>query len=104
LKIYIAAPYSMGDTETNVQVAIHYGDCVARRGHIPFIPHLNHLWHEVYPHPWEWWMNWCLEWLPDCDAVLRVPGESKGADREVNLAQNLGMDVYYSMEDIPDVI
>jgi hypothetical protein len=42
-----------------------------------------------------------FEWLKCCDAVLRLPGESTGADREVALAKELGIPVYYSIADIP---
>ncbi len=36
-----------------------------------------------------------------CDAVLRLPGESKGADEDVRLAQEMGLAVYYNLEDVP---
>lgn len=40
--------------------------------------------------------------LEKCDAVLRIPGASKGADQDVALAKSLGMKVYYDINDIPD--
>jgi hypothetical protein len=39
--------------------------------------------------------------LAICDAVLRLPGESKGADNDVRLANERGIPVYYSLEDVP---
>lgn len=36
-----------------------------------------------------------------CDAVLRLPGESKGADEDVRLAKEFGLSVYYRLEDVP---
>jgi hypothetical protein len=36
-----------------------------------------------------------------CDAVLRIPGESSGADQDVRLATERGLPVYYRLEDIP---
>src|SRR5262245_37084238 len=36
-----------------------------------------------------------------CDAVLRLAGESKGADNDVRLAKARGIPVYYSIEDVP---
>jgi hypothetical protein len=36
-----------------------------------------------------------------CDAILRLAGASKGADNDVRLAQERGIPVYYSMEEIP---
>jgi hypothetical protein len=36
-----------------------------------------------------------------CDAVLRLPGESKGADNDVKLAKERGIPVYYELDEIP---
>lgn len=36
-----------------------------------------------------------------CDAILRLPGESKGADNDVRLARERGIPVYTRVEDIP---
>lgn len=36
-----------------------------------------------------------------CDAILRLSGESKGADNDVRLAHERGIPVYYRLEDIP---
>lgn len=37
-----------------------------------------------------------------CDAVYRIPGESKGADGDVQRANELGLKTYYNLKDIPD--
>jgi hypothetical protein len=39
--------------------------------------------------------------ITKCDAVLRMPGESKGSDNDVKVAHQLGLNVYYQLEDIP---
>jgi hypothetical protein len=39
--------------------------------------------------------------ITKCDAVLRMPGESKGADNDVKVANQLGLNVYYQLDDIP---
>lgn len=36
-----------------------------------------------------------------CDAVLRLPGESAGADNDVALARRRGLPVYFRLGDIP---
>lgn len=41
--------------------------------------------------------------LLKCDAVLRLEGESKGADDDVRIAKELGLKVYYRFEDIPAI-
>lgn len=39
--------------------------------------------------------------LQHCDAVLRLPGESSGADKDVEIAQQLGLPVYRSLDEVP---
>ncbi len=39
--------------------------------------------------------------LTKCDAVLRIEGASKGADQDVKIAQELGLQIYYDVKDIP---
>jgi hypothetical protein len=41
--------------------------------------------------------------LQRCDAVLRLPGESKGADQDVAIARERGLPVYTSLADVPGV-
>lgn len=35
------------------------------------------------------------------DAVLRLPGDSKGADNDVRIATERGIPVYFRLEDVP---
>jgi len=39
--------------------------------------------------------------LSRCDAVLRIPGESRGADQDVARARARGLPVYERIEDVP---
>jgi hypothetical protein len=41
--------------------------------------------------------------LQHCDAVLRLPGASTGADNDVRIARERGIPVYERVEDIPVV-
>lgn len=38
-----------------------------------------------------------------CDAVLRLSGESRGADNDVRLAEERGLPVYRRLQDVPGV-
>ena len=38
--------------------------------------------------------------LEKCDAVLRLPGASTGADEDVRIARERGLAVYYSLEEV----
>ena len=39
--------------------------------------------------------------LERCDAVLRLPGPSKGADEDVKVARERGIPVYFSLHEVP---
>jgi hypothetical protein len=41
--------------------------------------------------------------LEKCDAVLRLGGESKGADEDVRIAKERGLKIYYSVDEISDL-
>ena len=42
--------------------------------------------------------------LRHCDAVLRLPGASTGADQDVRIAEERGLPVYLRVEDIPGYV
>lgn len=96
-RIYVAGPYSQGDVVINVRQAVIAADMLRNAGFTPFVPHLSHLWHTISPRPYEDWLAMDLEWLEVCDALLRLPGESKGADMEVVRAMTLEIPVFYDM-------
>jgi len=98
--IYVASPYTKGDVAMNVRRNIEAADRIAQAGLVPFAPLLTHFWHLVIPHPYEFWCAQDLAWLERCDAILRLPGESSGADAEVKHALKLGMPVFYSLEEL----
>jgi hypothetical protein len=99
-KIYVAGPYTKTDPCINTNRAIQIGNRIWDRGLVPFIPHLSHFWHSVTPRPYAQWLEYDNEWVPLCDAVLRFPGESSGADAEVVLAKSHGIPVFMSEEDL----
>ena len=100
LRVYIAGPYTKPDPETNTAEAIFMGDWVRSLGYDVYIPHLTHFWEKQIHHEWEFWMEHDLAWLALCDILLRLPGESAGADREVEFAQAHGIRVVYSINDL----
>jgi hypothetical protein len=97
-RIYVAGPYTRGDVCLNVRAAVHAADQLLTLGYAPLVPHLTHLWHTISPHDYEEWLTLDLAWLAVCDAVLRLPGDSPGADRECAEAVRLGIPVYHDLE------
>lgn len=100
--VYIASPYSIGDKEHNVAVSLDMADELARYGYYPFTPLLSHFWHLQHKHEYDFWLNQCLTWVRRCDALIRIPGTSKGADIEIEHAKKLGIPVFYSIEELLD--
>jgi len=103
MKIYVASPYTIGDVAQNVRRVLLVADQLMNKGHSPYVPHLSHFQHLVCPRPYQDWLDLDFEWLKVCDCVLRLEGESKGADQEVELAKSLGIKVIYNIEDICDI-
>jgi hypothetical protein len=100
--VYVAGPYTCGHPLENTNKAIDAAEQIAALGYVPFIPHLTHFWEARHHHEYEFWMQQDLTVLRRCDALLRLPGESRGADREVAEAELFGIKVYYSVDDMPN--
>jgi len=98
IKVYIAGPYTHGDVAVNVRNAIDAAEVLFSSGFVPYVPHLTHFWHMIHHRPYEDWLSLDNEWLPCCDCVFRLAGESSGADAETELAFKLGKLVFTSIE------
>jgi hypothetical protein len=96
-RVYVAAPLTCGPVLDNIRTAILTGTELLDLGYAPFVPHLSAFWDIVEPLCYEDWLAHDLEWLAVCDAVLRLPGESPGADREVACARERGLPVYHDL-------
>jgi hypothetical protein len=97
--VYIAGPYS-SDPVGNTRSAMAVWDHLRRAGVVPFCPHWTMFQHFLTPSPYEDWLKFDLAWLARCDAVLRLPGASPGADREVAEARRLSLPVFYTVENL----
>lgn len=97
MKVYIASPYTIGNKMVNVATQIDAAEALLNAGHIPFTPLMCHFHEEIYPHSYDTWTRWGIEWLKLCDAIIRLPGESRGADKEVAEAKRNLIPVYFSV-------
>lgn len=109
-RVYVAGPISKGDLRANLTQAREAGQKLLKAGYAPMVPHLTCYWAgdtpEVLPDgtTHEDWMGLDLPWVAVADAVLRLPGESTGADREVALANSLGIPVYSRLDDLLNLL
>ena len=99
--VYIAGPYTKGNVESNVRDAIIAAEKVSNLGHTPYIPHLTYFWHLTFPHSIDFWYKYDMQFLILCSCILRLSGDSIGADNEVIFAKGINMPVYYSIESLP---
>lgn len=79
---------------------------VRHHGHLPLIPHLSHYyddWHYVYygyRPEYEFYMDLSLELVRRSDGLVYLD-PSRGADRELALARELGLPIWTSPFDVP---
>ena len=99
-RVYIASPYTIGDVAINVKKQIDAASELIDLGFAPFWPVHSHFLHMVYPKDYERWMEIDFEWIKSCDCLLRLKGESKGADREVKIAREINIPVMYSVNEV----
>jgi hypothetical protein len=99
-RIYVAGPYTKGDVAINVRNAYEAANRLADFGFAPFVPHGTHFWHMLFPRPYQFWLELDRQFLPCCAALLRLAGQSAGADQEVQLAKNLGIPVFYEIDEL----
>lgn len=113
--VYIAGPISKGDLVSNIDRATRAFVELAKLGFAPFCPHwsvysgpalVTATGGSVYalaaPQPNELthadWLAVDLEWVRKSDAVLRLPGDSVGADMETAEALRCGIPVFTNVE------
>ena len=101
MKCYISGPMRLGHWHLNLRQGIDAAEALFVSGITPVCPQLSFLWDVIYPHTFEDWLRIDLELVEACDALLRLPGQSEGADREVAKAHELGIPVFLN---IPQVL
>jgi len=104
IRVYIASPYTIGDVAENVANSMAAASDLICFGYAPYCPLLNHYLQIAHPQDYDKWMELDIEWLKQCDAVLRLPGESKGADVEVRFAEENDIPVYHSLFELRENI
>ncbi len=119
-RVYIAGPISKGDLVHNLNQATAAFVALAKAGFAPFCPHWSAYCKRATSRREAWgvevtcqatvegndqmthadWMGVDLPWVEVSDALLRLPGESTGADMEVHHARAHGVPVFHSIEDL----
>lgn len=98
--VYVAGPYTTPDPVANTRKSILLADAMYMESDgelVPVIPHLSLVCDLVAPHSWEHWLAYDFKILSRCDCMLRIPGESPGADAEAEFAEMNGIPVFDSI-------
>lgn len=101
-KVYISGPITKGERNFNLYQAHVAHLALLQAGYAPFNPiltmQLPFAWDGMVSH--DAWLEADRPWVLASDAVLRLPGESTGADQEVAWAEEAGIPVYHSVLEI----
>ena len=112
MRIYIAHNYgrrrgaSLEELQRNVNNSIKLGLRLIEKGHNPFIPNLFHYVHLMANGSIleTKFFELVSEWVGFCDALLvGTPpmGKVSGVRDEIKIAQDKGLEIYYSIDDVP---
>lgn len=93
LRVYVAGPIS-SDVFAGVHRGFEAGKQMFVDGMAPFIPHADAFWF-LGEGNWNAYLEYDLEYVSICDAVFRLKGDSKGADLECAVADQLKVPVFY---------
>lgn len=102
--VYMTGPITKGNQFLNVHRALVEAQRLRDAGFAVIVPHSTALDQIVTGScDYERWMVEDFELISRCDALVRLPGESTGSDREVQHAISLGKRVFVPNAD-EDVI
>jgi len=102
--VFVSGPYTQGNVKENIKKSIVVADKLIEAGFLPLVPHL---WYYIEKHnkrDYDTWFNLASALLDRADCLLRMPGESPRADREVEKAVELGMPIFNSIEDLLEAL
>ena len=93
-RIYISGPITKGNRNLSFyQASEAHLRLIATNDYSIFNPMLSMAMMANNELTWEQWLANDESFIEVCDMVLRLPGESIGADREVKFAESIGIPV-----------
>lgn len=98
--VYIASPYTNGSQAQNVGLQIKAYMNLILMGYCPIAPLLSHFAEIYFPLPYEKWIEIDFKLIEISDIILRIEGESSGADKEVEYAEKLNKKIVYNISEL----
>lgn len=101
LCVYVSCPMALGDRRTNMLKGIDMAQTLLEKGYCPFVPSLHFTWGDEYPdNSYDTWLAMDLVWVGRCDALIYLPGLSRGVENEIKFAEENGIPVFSNVEDL----
>jgi hypothetical protein len=104
LLVYLATPITAGNRNKNYYEACEAERILMLKGFAPCNPAhtmvLPFAWQPEFTH--SMWLDCCFPLIERCDALLRLPGYSVGADAECTHAKNKNIPLFYSIEELTE--
>lgn len=99
-RIYLSGPISLGPKGHNLGQFLDVHEKLMHAGYAPLNPGLTMLLPFQADVRHAEWLASDLPWVEVSDAVLRLPGDSRGADQECAHAARCGIPIYHSFEEV----
>lgn len=100
--IYVAGPMAKPPMDDNIRRAMSAGAALIGLGFTPILPQLSFYMAVHYPQSWETWLDVDKPLVLKSDGVLRLDGESKGADLEEQWARDADIPVFYAVSEVAE--
>ena len=105
-RVYVAGPYSADDVIgvfTNMRRGMRLAYLVLQAGFAPFVPWFDYQFSLMGPVSLERYYQYSMPWLEASDAVIVQElgaAKSKGTQAEIARATELGIPVFYSLDEL----
>ena len=99
-RCYLSCPITKGIRTENFARACNTQAALMDKGFAVLNPALSMLHPDAWTIPHAVWIENDLPWVSVCDVVLRLPGESAGADEETRFAESQGIPVFTRWHDL----
>ncbi len=99
-RVYISGPMTIGKWEENIRQAEEAAKRLRDVGFSVLCPQLTGKMtgHSKIPH--DVWIENDLSWVECAELILRISGESRGADAECNHAKSFSIPIYHNIEEL----
>ena len=96
IRVYLSGPITKGDRTQNFTTFCQWQKKLLEEGYAVLNPGLSMLHPDAWNLSHETWVRSDLPWVEVSDCVVRLPGDSKGADEEIECAAALGIPVFHA--------